>query len=533
MTYREVRELGSGTFGTVHLVKNTETDEFLARKDVGDVVDILVGVRELDVLYKLKTLNNPSLISIKDYSLAIESDKYAAEQYLEYCSGGSMDSLLETEAENPDQGIKASLGDLSKRISDYYKVIGVLQECQKMGVYHLDMKTENILYKGKNHDICLCDFSNYMFSNNWKGDMNPPVTFYEALLYRPAEIGLMRTDWGILKKADVWAMGIAGLELFGCWDFVMELDSRVCSRVAKITGAISKTKNLQLIYSKKIHGKAGLYPPMLPPHQLYLSEIIPSNPPTFGTKISDETSMEHSYVWGLVMADEVRKLNFEELYERAVRYFTVRKSSSLELDSLKKLFTEVFPNMLKIRSSERWTFEQCLEALDVKPREDVEITDNIVPEVSDSFYRIPDPVWIDCFKTYVREISDMYITYGNKSIKYPLQTIVYTKALFEHTCEILMSNIDDHKDIFPSDSDKRLEFYNQLLRACILVSSELFDFIFPCESSNLFTGSCSLKNIAPFIKLVVELNVGGLTTMPMNTVEHDVIQGRVSIQDVI
>lgn len=533
MTYREVKELGSGTFGTVHLVKNTETNEFLARKDVSDVVDILVGVRELDILYRLKTLNNPHLINIKDYSLSIESDKYIAEQYLEYCSGGSMDSLLETEQNNPDRGINISLGDLSKRITDYCKIMGVLQECQQMGIYHLDMKTENILYRGKTHDICLCDFSNYMFCNDWKGDINPPVTFYEALLYRSADIGVLRTDWNVLKKADVWAMGITGLELFGCWKFVMDLDSKVCSRMAKIISAISKINNLQSILSKKFYIKMGFYPSIIPPHQSYLSNIFPSNSTTFGTKITNETSMEYSYIWGLIMADEIRKLNFQELYENAVNYFTVRKANIPDHDLLKKLFTVVFPNMLNINSSERWSFDKCLDALNMEQRGGVDFTNKIVPEQSDSFYRIPDPIWMNAFADYIKKTSDLYITYGNKTIKYPLQSKLYTKALFEHTCEILMNNIEDYKDIFPTSSDRRLEFYNNLLRACILISSELFDFIFPCESSDMFTDYYSLQSVAPLIKLVVELNVGGLTSIPMNNTERDIIEGRVSIYDVI
>ena len=78
--YTDVKQIGQGSFGTVTLVKDSH-GKFFARKHISDIIDILVGVRETDVLKRIEG-THPYLINICDYTLHVEESKYSIDQYL-------------------------------------------------------------------------------------------------------------------------------------------------------------------------------------------------------------------------------------------------------------------------------------------------------------------------------------------------------------------------------------------------------------------------------------------------------------------
>eukprot|EP00055_Hartaetosiga_balthica_P011250 m.50484 g.50484 ORF g.50484 m.50484 type:complete len:896 (-) comp7515_c0_seq1:271-2958(-) len=195
--WKEVGELGEGSFGIVKKVKNIHTGQVAAAKVIpieteDDLTDYIV---EVDIMAELPHENVVGLVGAymwKDNLWIV----------MELCDGGALDdALIELERGLEEQQIRG----VAKQL------LYALAHLHANHVIHRDLKAGNLLltHEGK---IKLTDFgvSAYMKSSKKKRDtfigtpywMAPEVIICENIRDRPYDV-----------SADVWSFGITLLEL--------------------------------------------------------------------------------------------------------------------------------------------------------------------------------------------------------------------------------------------------------------------------------------------------------------------------------
>lgn len=524
--YTEVKQLGQGSFGIVTLVKNQEGD-FLARKNVSDIIDILVGIRETDVLKRMNGCH-PSLITISDYSLQIEDSKYIVDQYLEYCSGGSLEELLDSEFKNPDRPFDPVLGGVRQRISQIRKIVECMDVLQKEGVYHMDMKTENILYRrreDKTYEMCLCDFSNYFLDTIWKKGMDAPLVPQEAIMYRSPEIGLLRNSWEAHRKADVWALGVILMEIVGGWKSVQEIDAEVTSKIERITNLADKIKVFQTNHIKRTGKRKAFTIPskLLISKRIFRDELGGE----FGKDISDESSLEYQMLCSIFYAQQFCSGEIlNKACQTAMEHFKMRKYDE-DRELIKGIYEKILPGIFNTDMEKRFSITELNHALcELLGESEVSSLNNEVIIVDGGMWeRIPDKAWRETVLEFQTQLNQCEILYGRKNLPIPINHIVFSKRISEAALEKLIAGVDD---VLSKDTKKRKLFYENILTASSFIASELLDFILPHDQCKWFE-THTLETTAPFIKLVGELLMGEFGTLLPNNEEFQHLKERLSL----
>ena len=534
--YVKVKELGKGTFGVVSLVKN-KSGNFYACKEVGDAIDILVGVREMDVMYRIRNLH-PNIVESCNFDLEITGDRYNIKQYIEYCSGGSLEELLEEESKFPDRGIKGTIGSIRNRLTNLCSIIHALSLLQERGIYHMDIKTENILYrkcKGMAPEMCLCDFSNYYLKTPWKKGMEAPIIPIEAILYRPPEIGYLKNTWEANEKADVWAFGVVIAETLGGWSVVQQVDSDVCKRIDKIQDLVDRIKYFQTAHLKRnatSMTKAGF----TAPHKLVLSKkriFREELGKDFGKTFSNDSSIEKELIMALFYGKEFSSPEFvENLIKASGDYFRLRNKDSNSLDDLKlleRVFREVLPRCFTVNHESRISMTELHKLLAGILEIPFETESYVQPTKDDQtkglWERIPDPIWKSVVMEFYSCTKDMIINYGRtKDIRLPVNVVLFAKRISESILEKLMVAMDDN--FIPKDETPRREFYGLVFSAALFIASELMDFIFPFDSCDSWFGERHpLDKIAPYLKIIMDISMGEIGNLLPNEEEQMILVG--------
>jgi len=536
--YVKVKELGKGTFGVVSLVK-TKGGSFYACKEVGDAIDILVGVREMDVMYRIRDIH-PNIVEASNFDLEITEDRYNIKQYIEYCSGGSLEELLEEESKFPDRGIKGTIGSIRNRLTNLCSIVHALSLLQEKGIYHMDIKTENILYrkcKGMAPEMCLCDFSNYYLKTPWKKGMEAPIIPIEAILYRPPEIGYLKNTWEANEKADVWAFGVVIAETLGGWEVVQKVDSGVCKRIDKIQDLVDRIKYFQTAHIKRnatSMTKAGL----TAPHKLVLSKeriFREELGRDFGKTFSNDSSIEKELLMALFYGREFSSPEFiDNLVNSSGDYFQIRNKEETEDDRklLERVFLEVLPRCFTVDYRSRISMSELYNLLSeiINGTSDngvikTVVNDNVDVTTKGLWERIPDPVWKSVVMEFYSCTKDLKINYGRtKEIPVPINAVLFAKRISEAILEKLMVAMDDN--FIPKEEKQRKEFYGLVLTASVFIASELMDFIFPFESCEAWFGERHpLEKVAPYLKIIMDTSMGEIGTLLPNEEEQRVLDG--------
>jgi serine/threonine protein kinase len=509
--FKTIRELGKGSFGLVTLVK-TDDDKYYACKEISDAIDILVGIRETDVLMRVNRIH-PSIVTLHDYTLTTEDDKYTVQQFLEYCSEGSLEDVLDKEFKTPDLGVRSVLGGIRSRIEQLCSIVGSLAYLQKNGIYHMDIKTENILFR-RSGGMCLCDFSNYYLDTPWKEGIPAPIIPLESMMYRPPEVGFLKNTWESNKKTDVWAMGVLFLETLGSWEYVIQVDEKAVERGTRMKELAEKIKIFQTNYVKR-NGRKGFKTPF----QILFGNLGKGcGDEGFGKQFLEETSPEYEMILSCFYAREYSKReSIERALEKAKEYFLIRKETS-DFELLEKVYQQILPTIFQMDHSQRITMQELYvklcEILEI-PVVDYPLPPTPIPYEVDVWERIPDPLWKDCFEICVEETRGINICYGkNNSFPLPDQCLAFAKHLSEDTLEMLIAGMEKEY-LIPTGPKKRQRFYSLILSACILIASEFMDFIFPIQDSKWFSDK-PLSEIAPYLKLCGGLLMGKIgNSVPM------------------
>ena len=151
--YTIIKELGSGSFATVHLVKHNISGAIRAMKaikkgsgfDDEDEDNELEIINEINILMKM---DHPNIVKIFEFYNS------PTHYYLitEYCEGGCLFDLI-IKNNGPFTEIQASY--------IMNQLLSVVNYCHKMKIIHRDLKPENILVNKNDNgfvQIKICDF---------------------------------------------------------------------------------------------------------------------------------------------------------------------------------------------------------------------------------------------------------------------------------------------------------------------------------------------------------------------------------------
>ena len=147
LVYFREKILGSGSFGTVYLVKHRELHKYFAMK----VIQKNPHINEENLLNEialLKKMDHPNILKILDFfSLKMEYNIIT-----EFCQEGEL--YKEIKAKAP----------FTEELSAYYirEILLAVHYCHNMKIVHRDLKPENILIvqrmKNGFHPIKIIDF---------------------------------------------------------------------------------------------------------------------------------------------------------------------------------------------------------------------------------------------------------------------------------------------------------------------------------------------------------------------------------------
>ena len=189
--YTIIKELGTGTFSTVHLVKHKTTGAVRAMKAIkkdtkNKEYNELEIINEINILMKM---DHPNIVKIFEFYNS------PTHFYLitEYCEGGSLFDLINKN--KPFTEIQASY--------IMHQLFSVVNYCHKMKIIHRDLKPENILVN-KNENgfikIKICDFGTSLCFK--RGEIQNEIV--GSIYYIAPEVLKKRYN----SKCDMWSCGV-------------------------------------------------------------------------------------------------------------------------------------------------------------------------------------------------------------------------------------------------------------------------------------------------------------------------------------
>ena len=134
--YTILKELGKGSFATVHLVKHNISGAIRAMKVIQKISDVDEENNEYEIINEINILmkmDHPNVVKIFEFYNS------STHYYLitEYCEGGSLFDLI-INNNGPFTEIQASY--------IMHQIFSVVNYCHKMKIIHRDLKPENILF---------------------------------------------------------------------------------------------------------------------------------------------------------------------------------------------------------------------------------------------------------------------------------------------------------------------------------------------------------------------------------------------------
>lgn len=146
--YKTERVLGEGGFGTVTLVRDADTAELFALKDIACQTDPTAVKSALEEIKTLRALSHPNIIKLIAADKSIDVEKTHVLILMEYCSGGNLNDRLARPGYDPQKNLK-----WMSQIAD------ALAYLHSRNTVHRDLKPENVLLTDQvNEDIKLADF---------------------------------------------------------------------------------------------------------------------------------------------------------------------------------------------------------------------------------------------------------------------------------------------------------------------------------------------------------------------------------------
>lgn len=199
--YEIVHEIGKGTFGHVHLIRERQTGGERVCKDVSfregssDKPQLVLELTKLEIQL-LAELDHPSIVRMYEYSEDLQQSRCVF--IMEYVDGGDCHALL---GRSP-QGLQEPLvGQL------IHQILVAVAYCHRCQVLHRDIKPENILMTspGRGGAVAckLMDFGLASRQDTSWEYVGTPSYFAPEIV----------TEKRYTAKSDVWAIGVTAIEM--------------------------------------------------------------------------------------------------------------------------------------------------------------------------------------------------------------------------------------------------------------------------------------------------------------------------------
>lgn len=427
--------LGKGTFGEVFLAQTKKNpDKLYAVKKIRDMAEDgyydVIGIKETEFYIVVREHGIPNVVHMEE-SL-IHPDEFNTYIVMEACMGGSLDGLLRKDSYN-DIGIK-------ERLTMWSNYAIAFRDMHSLGMYHLDIKTENILCKNENSlvDSVICDGSNVVFSlKNFNMDL-PTIPFISAT-YRPPEFTTY-TDMSSPDKADVWSLGILFLEMFGGEKFVVQLNNDCDKFADSVQPELKKYRNLLNNKNKTVNS-------------MHIAKDLNKEK----DELNDRLWVIH-YTANLL--EKLKKVNIWDAYISKNEIYRCAEPSLVSM--VKNMSNFVQKYILTGTSANRITAQQLCEVLERNLKGKIDVPWHLAPnpkfiDIAKTMH--DDTVWADGFiETILEKTKTVRMYRGGQKQDITPEFIFYVKAL----CDYYITNTD------------KLETNIQLtFGACLLLAGEI------------------------------------------------------------
>ncbi|KAJ1889660.1 Protein kinase C signaling pathway involved MAPKK protein [Kickxella alabastrina] len=193
-----MRKLGEGSVGTVHKVEYLPLSKIMARKLITVYPDETHHKQILRELRLLKQCQSPYVVKFYGAYRSVDDDGQSIAICMEYCEGGSLESVYQRVAKLRGQIGEGVLGKVA------VAVLNGLVHLHSWQVIHRDVKPSNILVTGRG-EIKLCDFG-------VSGELVDSIaqTFVGTSYYMAPE-RIQGDRYAV--QSDVWSLGLTLIEV--------------------------------------------------------------------------------------------------------------------------------------------------------------------------------------------------------------------------------------------------------------------------------------------------------------------------------
>lgn len=192
--YQNVKKVGEGGFGSVHLYHNDYQDVAVKFMSASDEYATLIFERETEIL---GTLSHPCIVKLHGFSLPSPENDNRFAIVMDYVPGGTLHQAI---IDHP------TWLDNTAKFIIIYGMVHALAYIHSQNIMRRSLTDRDVLIDD-NHYPRICDFGSSRFCTDENTlTMEPPV----AIRYSPPEIVLGET---YTNKVDVYAFGVLLFEI--------------------------------------------------------------------------------------------------------------------------------------------------------------------------------------------------------------------------------------------------------------------------------------------------------------------------------
>jgi serine/threonine protein kinase len=206
--YRQLKLLGTGASGEVHLCEEISTGRRVAVKSLMTCAcfrDLRCFIREITCLIRLQAFGVPRL-----YGFCLPGDAEDASEppliIMEYLEHGTLRDVIDRK----NRGAPVPGFGPTNTMKIIYGVAAIMAEIHKLNVLHRDLKSENVFLNAQFEPI-VADFG---LSRGSKPTDLTRTLGIGTPMFMPPEV-LSDTDHPYRPPVDVWSYGVLVYDLFG------------------------------------------------------------------------------------------------------------------------------------------------------------------------------------------------------------------------------------------------------------------------------------------------------------------------------
>ena len=432
--YIKEKTLGSGSFGTVYLVKHKQLHRYFAMKAIKKTskskVDEEGLMNEINILRKM---DHPNILKITDFY----SQKNEYDIITEYCQEGELFNEIKQYA------------PFNETITGHYmkQILTAVCYCHGMNIVHRDLKPENILIvkRAKNgcHPIKIIDFGTAKVFSKEKSEH---LLIGSAYYIAPEVLSRNYTE-----KCDIWSCGvIMYILLTGRPPFFGNTDSEIMYRIK--SGKYDLSKYPWSVVSKEAKD--------------LIKALLQPNP---NMRLSAEQALKHPWfsskkVKALDKLNNLSKNRTQKLVENLTKYksdnilrcaviaYLVHNNTQLsQAHDAIKLFNQIDENSDgKITREELYNgLQQYLKGQGDKLKDDVELIFNNIDTDHNGFIE---------YEEFIRAAIDKEYFLSNNFIKFAFNYFDRDKngdVTFEEIKNLFCQSEKNKNNIFAIDQLKK------------------------------------------------------------------------------